>query len=255
MQNRQSSEKTLLLSVLMSAPGPIILGFALLSGKSSTQIADFIRRTAELIGLAAAFFTYRKTNNGTYEKDEKEHLERRSNVIVGTMMCVGGIFMVILTFLSDNQDKGNVVPSLCIAALGLIANTLFWIKYTKLNRTSPNAIIEVNARLYRAKSLVDFAVTSALLSVALMPGTVISYYLDAVGSVLVAVYLFNVFLSWLGMLFPFLVAHTSWKINVSGLKYILIKVVIERSPAHRDFIFVDSKYVAERLAFKDQWGY
>ena len=190
MKNKKSSEKTLLLSVLMSAPGPIILGFALFAGRSSTQIADFIRRTAELIGLVVAFFTYKKIGSGSFSEDERKYLERKSNKIVGLMMCIGGIFMVILAFLSDNQDKGNVVPSLCIAVLGLIANTFFWIKYTKLNKMSPNAIIEVNARLYRAKSLVDFTVTAALLSVALMPGAMISYYLDVVGSVLVAVYLF-----------------------------------------------------------------
>ena len=105
-------------------------------------------------------------------------------------MCVGGLFMVILTFFSNHQDKGNVIPSLVIAALGLLANTCFWIKYTKLNKKHPNSIIAVNAKLYRAKSLVDSAVTAALLSVAFMPGTELSYYLDVVGSLLVAAYLF-----------------------------------------------------------------
>jgi len=47
----------------------------------------------------------------------------------------------------------------------------------------------VQARLYRAKSLVDGCVTLALLSVVLAPGSEVSYYLDLVGSVIVAVYL------------------------------------------------------------------
>ena len=44
MSNKKSGERTLLLSVLMSSPGPLVVGLGLLSGRSSTQIADFVRR-------------------------------------------------------------------------------------------------------------------------------------------------------------------------------------------------------------------
>ena len=81
-----------------------------------------------------------------------------------------------------------------IALLGVVANTLFWRKYTKLNKAEPNAIIAVQARLYRAKSLVDTCVSIALLSVVLFPGTKISFYLDFVGTIVVAVYL-----AWCGI--------------------------------------------------------
>ncbi|MBQ2818664.1 MAG: cation transporter, partial [Clostridia bacterium] len=88
-----------------------------------------------------------------------------------------------------SEEKGNVIPGLVIALLGVIANTLFFIKYTKLNRDTPNAIIAVQARLYRAKSLVDACVTTALLAVALFPFSKAALMLDAIGSVIVAVYL------------------------------------------------------------------
>ena len=63
------------------------------------------------------------------------------------------------------------------------------IEYTKLNKIEPNAILAVQARLYRAKSLVDSCVSIALLSVALFPESPVSYYLDLIGSVIVALYL------------------------------------------------------------------
>ena len=47
MANKKSGEKTLLWSVIMSSPGPLVVGLGLLSGRSSTQIADFVRRSAE----------------------------------------------------------------------------------------------------------------------------------------------------------------------------------------------------------------
>lgn len=190
MNNKKSGTKTLFMSVVMSAPGPLIIGLGLLVGQSSTQIADFVRRSAELLGIIMAYIIYKvTTKDGVCDTVKKEKLERFSNIFVGATMCLGGSLMLLLAFTSTNTDKGNVIPGLVIALLGVVANTLFWRKYTKLNKAEPNAIIAVQARLYRAKSLVDSCVSIALLSVALFPSSQISYYLDLIGSVIVAIYL------------------------------------------------------------------
>ena len=188
--NQKSGSKTLFMSVVMSAPGPLIIGLGLLVGRSTTQIADFVRRSAELLGIIMAYVVYKiTTKDGVCNMEKKEKLERFSNLFVGAMMCLSGSLMLLLAFLSDNTEKGNVIPGLVIALLGVIANTLFWRKYTKLNKAEPNAILAVQARLYRAKSLVDGCVTIALLSVFLFPTSQISYYLDFAGSIVVALYL------------------------------------------------------------------
>jgi len=190
MSSKKSGSRTLLMSVLMSAPGPLIIGLGLLVGRSSTQIADFIRRSAELLAIIMAFVVYQiTTKDGVCDEVRKAKLERLSNIFVGAMMCVGGTFMVILAILSDNTDKGNVIPGLVIALLGVIANSIFWVKYTKLNNAEPNAILAVQARLYRAKTLVDGCVTTALLSVVIAPASQLSIWLDFIGSIIVAVYL------------------------------------------------------------------
>lgn len=190
MNQKKSGSRTLLMSVLMSAPGPVIMGFGLLAGQSSTQIADFVRRSAELLGIIMAYAVYLLTNrNGKCDALRKARLERFSNLFVGAMMCLGGTIMLVLAFFSQNTDKGNVTTGLVIALLGVIANTLFWHKYTRLNKAEPNAILAVQARLYRAKSLVDGCVTIALLSVTLAPQSVFSFWLDKIGSAVVAVYL------------------------------------------------------------------
>lgn len=184
---KNAGKKTLLLSVLMSAPGPIVVGLGLLAGKSSTQLADFFRRSAELLAIICSFAIYCMTEND--QGDRKERLERMANLFVGLAMCVGGLIMIALALWAPSEEKGNVIPGLIIALLGVIANTLFWRKYTRLNRQSPNAILAVQARLYRAKALVDGCVTTALLAVALFPASAAAAALDAVGSVIVAVYL------------------------------------------------------------------
>ena len=195
MSSKKSGSRTLLMSVIMSAPGPLIIGLGLLVGRSSTQIADFIRRSAELLAIIMAFVIYQiTTKDGVCDEIRKARLERMSNLFMGVMMCIGGTFMIVLALLSDNADKGNVVPGLVIALLGVVANSIFWVKYTKLNRAEPNAILAVQARLYRAKTLVDACVTTALLSVVIAPASQLSIWLDFIGSIIVAVYLI-----WCGM--------------------------------------------------------
>ena len=97
--------------------------------------------------------------------------------------------MIALALMAEAADKGNVIPGLSIAILGVIANTIFWRRYTWLNRVEPNAILAVQARLYRAKSRVDCCVTVALLSVAVAPASDLSLWLDRIGSIVVAAYL------------------------------------------------------------------
>ena len=190
MSNKKSGSRTLLWSVIMSSPGPLVVGLGLLAGRSSTQIADFVRRSSELLAIIMAFVTYKiTTKDGQEDLVKKEKVERFSNLFVGAMMCLGGSIMLVLAFVAGNEEKGNVIPGLTIAVLGVIANTIFWRKYTKLNKAEPNPILAVQARLYRAKSLVDGCVTIALLSVAIAPGAKFSYYLDLIGSVIVACYL------------------------------------------------------------------
>lgn len=185
---KQSGSRTLLMSVLMSSPGPIIIGLGLLVGRSSTQLADFVRRSAELMAIIVAFITYKLVGN-LGDPDKKLQLERSSNLFVGAVMCLSGAAMIFITLFSGNTEKGNVIPGLTIAVLGVIANTIFWFRYSKLSRQTNSSILAVQSRLYRAKSLVDICVTIALSTVAIFPGSNASVWLDFGGSIIVALYL------------------------------------------------------------------
>ena len=159
-------------------------------GHSATQVADLIRRTAELFGIIAAYITYLITNKAPgRDPSEKEKIEHISHIFVGMMMYISGIVMFVLDFVANDAECGNVIPGLIIAFTGAVANGVFWVRYTKLNRELKNGVLEVQARLYGAKCLVDSCVSAALLVVALLPGTAFAYYFDLVGSALVAVYL------------------------------------------------------------------
>lgn len=174
----------------MSAPGPLVVGLGLLAGKSSTQLADFVRRSAELLAIIAAFAVYKLTSGaGETDAPRKARLERSSNLFVGAMMCLSGAVMLLLALWGGSAEKGNVIPGLVISALGMIANTIFWLRYKMLSRQSGNAILAVQSRLYRAKALVDICVTAVLTAVLLFPAAGFTETLDSVGSAIVALYL------------------------------------------------------------------
>ncbi len=187
---QSSGQRTLLMSVLLSAPGPLVVGMGLLVGKSSTQLADFVRRTAELAALIVSWLFYRALHQGEgKDQHHKQKLERYATKGVGLAMCLGGTAMALLALLSTASDKGNVIPGLVIALLGVVTNSWFWFRYQRLDQQNPSPILAVQSRLYRAKSLVDLCVTAALLSVLLLPGSRVAEVLDTAGSLVVAVYL------------------------------------------------------------------
>ena len=108
-------------------------------------------------------------------------MERNGNRFVGAIMCFSGLSMMALTLTAEQEDKGNVILPLIIAALGLLVKLFFWRKYTAMARSQKSAVLGVQARLYGAKSAVDLCVTSALLAVMLMPLSSVSFWIEHVG--------------------------------------------------------------------------
>ena len=75
MKNKKSGARTLLWSVIMSAPGPLVVGLGLIAGRSSTQIADFVRRSAELLAIIMSFMIYQiTTKNGKCDEVKRKKM-------------------------------------------------------------------------------------------------------------------------------------------------------------------------------------
>ena len=188
MKDNTVGGKTLLLSILMASPGPLVLGLNLIFGRSATQIADFIRRSAEFLAIVTSYVIFKRiTKCG--DSSRKRELESKASAFVGCMMCVAGAVMTALALAVDHQNKGNVVPSLVIAGVSAISNAIFWYRYVHLGRMQGIAIFAAQARLYRAKTLIDTCVVLALSAVIIAPNTVLSAVLDLVGSFFMAIYL------------------------------------------------------------------
>lgn len=190
MVKSKSGERTLLASVALSSPGPLVVGIALFFGRSSTQVADFIRRTSELVAIIVSWVVYRIIHKSSEPDEEyKAKLERNANLSVGLAMCLSGVALMFIAIFSSNEEKGNVIPGLVIAILGVIANFIFWLRYSKLNRENYDAILQVQSKLYLAKFIVDACVTITLLFIAIAPTAPVTPYVDLLGSIIVSIYL------------------------------------------------------------------
>lgn len=184
-------ERTLLVALLLSAWGPLATGIAVMTGRSTTQLADFVRRSVELLALFVSWWVFRRVAREGLLDGRKARLERGAALSVAGAMGVSGLVIasVALMRLGTFRPGGNVYPGLAIAVMGLVVNIWFWRRYAALNREDYNAIIAAQRQLYRAKAAVDLCVIAALLSVALAPAAALTRYVDIVGSVAVAGYM------------------------------------------------------------------
>ncbi|KPL81654.1 cation transporter [Levilinea saccharolytica] len=187
-----SREKTLLTALLLSAPGPLFTGYAMLTSHSTTQLADFIRRGVELVALFLSWWVFRQLQRSAAQSEaDRARLERTAGFsVAGAMICSGLVMLgVAVSRLSIFEPGGKVIFGLVIAFLGLLANTWFWRRYTVLTREQYSAVIAAQMGLYRAKASVDLCVVAALAAVALAPSHPATRYVDILGSVMVAGYL------------------------------------------------------------------
>lgn len=186
----RSASRTLLVALLMSAPGPLITGLSAAASGSPTQLADFVRRTAELVASFMSWYVYRRIarNAGA----DRARLDRLAGRTVAWAMLLSGtaLLFVGIRSLVSYTPAGNVMSGFIIAVLGLVMNTLFFARYTRLARREGDAVLEAQRRLYRAKAVVDACVVAALAAVLIAPAATATRYIDALGTITVACYLF-----------------------------------------------------------------
>ena len=187
-----SRERTLLVALLLSMWAPLVTGIAVIMSTSTTQLADFIRRSAELVALFVSWYVFRYlARNRALDPSAKAGLEKISRLFVSAALGVSAIVMVVLALsrIGTFEPGGNVYPGLAIATLGLITNTWFWRRYTRLNLEQYSSIIDAQRQLYMAKTFVDLCVIAALGAVAIIPAQPATRYIDILGSLALAVYL------------------------------------------------------------------
>jgi len=184
--------RTLTFSVVFSALGPLVLIGAVLMNTSTTQIADFLRRTAELSVLALALWTYKRLKKRTAGKERTARLEKNMYLASGGVLILGALFLVVvlaIDLVNPTVPEGNVIIGLSVASLGILFNGYFFIRYTLFHRSRPSAVMHTQGKIYQAKTFVDVNVVIALAAVLVFPGRMASFYVDVVGTGVIIVYM------------------------------------------------------------------
>lgn len=191
MPGRRGRERTLAWAAALSAFAPIVTGAAVVMSQSSTQIADFVRRSVELLALLRSWWVYRTLSRApSTPPDAVARLERRAGLAVALALGVSGLTMLVVTSarLGRIDPGGDVRLGLAVACLAVVFNGAFWWRYERLQRACADAIIDAQRRFYRAKVAVDLNVIVALCAVAFAPGWRWTAIVDSVGSLAVAGY-------------------------------------------------------------------
>ncbi len=185
-------ERTLLTAIALSAFGPFATGFAVIVSESTTQTADFVRRTVELAAMIVSWAVFRHlARSPSTTSERRKRLERAANGGVAAAMAVSAVVIAFLALGPGGATTpgGNVYPGLAIAALGLGVNAWFWRRYTSMTKESFNPIIATQARLYLGKSAVDLCVVLALGAVVVATHHPATGWIDRGGSIAVSGYL------------------------------------------------------------------
>lgn len=191
-QGGTQRERTLLVALLLSAWGPFTTGLAVILSRSTTQLADFVRRTADLVALFMSWWLFRYIRrHPELSAARRVQLERRATAAVAGALLITSATMIVLFFsrLSDFTPGGNVWLGLGIAIAGGGVNAFFWRRYSRFLEDRFDAIVHNQVQLYRAKTIVDIVVIAALAAVAWQPAHPVTRIVDLAGSLVVAVYL------------------------------------------------------------------
>lgn len=185
----RAREKTLRVAVFLSVWAPFATFAALLMGRSTTQAADFVRRTVEFGAVLGSWIAFRRVQR--VSDAERAKIERSVRVVVGVALVLSALAILTLAVVRwlRPAPTGNVILGFVIAALGAGVNAWFWARYERFERQERSPIVTAQARLYRAKTFVDMAVLLALGSVWIFGDSTTGRILDLAGSVFVALYL------------------------------------------------------------------
>lgn len=184
-------EKTLLVSLLLSMWAPLATAIAMVMSRSVTQLADFLRRSIELLALLLSWLVYRFLAKGKQGEEARLKWERIVNCTLASALAISGLLMMYLASVSFFRPpaKGNALLGLSVALLGFLVNLFFWIRYSRLAQEGHGAIIKSQSKLYLAKLVVDICVILALGSVVCYPTSDFTNYIDVFGSLVVSLYL------------------------------------------------------------------
>lgn len=166
---------------------------SLLLGQSITILAGFVKTTAETVATLFAWLSLRKLAAGRTHQYNYGYgkLENLVSLGVAAVMVLSFAVVVGLAFyrVLNPAPVGAVWLGLLIATLGCTFNLYFWRHNYRLAQIEPSPIIDSQWRLYRIKSIANLCTIATLGLSMLLRSQSWSFYLDPLGSLILAGFL------------------------------------------------------------------
>lgn len=190
---KKEKEGTLRAAWIISSGAPLVTGFAFYQSGSVSVLADFFRRTLELMVLFSNWLIYKKilkSEDSAKKIDEKKlegYAARGVMVVMGISFVV--IFFNAILQLKDPEPLGEIWAAMTIGILGILVNGTFWWKNRSLAKREESSIFYAQWKLYRAKALMDVTLIIILSSSKIFEGYPPALYFDPAGSIIMSFFL------------------------------------------------------------------
>ncbi|TVQ27200.1 MAG: hypothetical protein EA382_04245, partial [Spirochaetaceae bacterium] len=93
---RAVRERTLALAIILSAFAPVATGYAAYVSRSTTQIADFLRRSVELVAMVLSWAAFRYVTRHDLAPDRLARIDRRASRVVAVAMATSAAVIALL---------------------------------------------------------------------------------------------------------------------------------------------------------------
>ncbi len=191
----QEKERSVRTGWLLGLIGLFPAVVSVVIGHSTTILADFFKTACETFANFLAWLSLRRVaqgKTGVYQYGYGK-LENLSSLTVAGAMIIA--FTVILYGVIDRlrhpAPVGQVWLGLLTTSIAFVLNVWLWLKNHRLARKDPSPIMESQWRLFRTKAINNISVISILGLSALLRRYPWSFYIDPVGSLIVAGFLLS----------------------------------------------------------------
>jgi len=174
------------LAVCLSAFAPLATLASMLASASLTQVADFVRRSVELLSTAISYRIVASRTHAT----RRELRERWATRTVVVSLLVSAFVIATLALVQPiSAPGGRVELGLAVAVAGAATNTVFAWRFARLAVQCHDQVMRAQGELYRAKVVVDLAIGVTLTFVLVWPDAHVTLVLDRVAAWCVTGYL------------------------------------------------------------------
>ena len=182
----KSGRKKLLFALFIISPALVPLAVSVIFGTSSTETADLVRRSCDVLSVLLAYVAFEITARIDPKNEiTRKRIEAFVKYFTGATMCVSGIIMIDISIVGFGGEKGRVIVSFVLALIAALTNAILYFNY----RSMKNSILAVQAKTHFAKMFFNVLVSVILLVWLVVPSATVKSYVDLIGSLFISGYM------------------------------------------------------------------